>query len=129
MNQKLKLPLILGALLVGYFLLSGPNVPAVDVAQAATLQSQGAFLLDVREPSEFAEVHAKDATLIPLGQLNSRLEEIVQHKDKPVVVICRSGNRSARAVDMLMKSGFTQVSNVSGGTSAWVSAGLPVVKK
>jgi rhodanese-related sulfurtransferase len=102
--------------------------PAVDVKQAATLQSQGAFLLDVREPSEFMEVHAKDATLIPLGQLPSRLNEIAQYKDKPVAVICRSGRRSANAAEILRSAGFTQVANVEGGTNAWVSAGLPIVR-
>lgn len=103
------------------------SVPSsVEVEQAATLRSQGALLLDVREPGEFAEVHAKGAQLIPLGQLPSRLKEIAQYKNQPVAVICRSGRRSAQGADILRNAGFTQVANVEGGTNAWVNAGLPV---
>jgi rhodanese-related sulfurtransferase len=86
-------------------------------------------LLDVREPGEFAEVHAKNATLIPLGQLPSRLSEIAQYKNKPVAVICHSGRRSAKGAEILRNAGFTQVANVEGGTNAWVNAGLPVIRK
>jgi rhodanese-related sulfurtransferase len=128
MKKQLLIPLILAMLCVAPVASAETLAPAVDVKQAATLQSRGAFLLDVREPPEFAEVHAKDATLIPLGQLQSRLNEIAQYKDKPVAVICRSGRRSAHGAEILRKAGFTQVANVEGGTNAWVSAGLPVVR-
>lgn len=101
---------------------------AVDVRQAAQLQAHGTLLLDVREPSEYAEVHAKDAVLIPLGQLQARMSEIAQYRNKPVAVICRSGRRSAHGVEILRSAGFTQVANVEGGTNAWLSAGLPVVR-
>jgi len=122
------LPLMLLALCATTAL--ADTLPAsVDVKQAAKLQSQGAFLLDVREPSEYAEVHAKDATLIPLGQLQSRLSEIAQYKNKPVVVICRSGRRSAQGAEILRNAGFAQVANVEGGTNAWVDAGLSVIRK
>jgi rhodanese-related sulfurtransferase len=125
MKNILLLPLLLVALCAAPVV----RADAVDVKQAATLQSQGALLLDVREPSEYAEVHAKDATLIPLGKLPSRLNEIVQYKDKPVVVICHSGRRSAKGVEILRDAGFTQAANVQGGTAAWVDAGLPVIRK
>jgi rhodanese-related sulfurtransferase len=128
MKKQLMLPLLLAMLCAAPFALADTLAPAVDVKQAATLQSQGAFLLDVREPSEYAEVHAKDATLIPLGQLQLRLNEIAQYKDKPVAIICRSGRRSAQAAEILRSAGFTQVANVEGGTNAWVGAGLPVVR-
>lgn len=114
---------------VGVSLVQAEALPAsADVKQVASSQAQGVYLLDVREPDEFAEVHAKGAVLIPLGQLSSRLGEIAQYKNKPIAVICRSGRRSAQGVEILRKAGFTQVSNVSGGTSAWVDAGLPVVR-
>lgn len=99
----------------------------VDVKQAQSMVSQGALLLDVREAEEYAEVHALHATLIPLGQLNSRMTEIASYKDKPIVVICRSGNRSAKAVGLLQEAGYSQVSNVAGGTRAWEQAGLDVI--
>jgi len=101
----------------------------VDVKQAQSMTTQGALLLDVREPDEYAAVHAVDAKLIPLGEVGARLKEIEAYKDKPVAVICRSGRRSAQAVGILKEAGFTQVVNVEGGTSAWVQAGLEVIKQ
>ena len=101
----------------------------VDVKAAKTLSEQGALLLDVREPDEYAAIHAVNAKLIPLGEVGARLKEIEAYKDKPVAVICRSGRRSAQAVDMLKNAGFTQVVNVEGGTTAWVQAGLEVIKQ
>lgn len=99
----------------------------VDVKTAQSMVSQGALLLDVREPSEYAAVHAVNARLMPLGQVGMRLKELEAYKDKPIAVICRSGNRSSKAVAILQEAGFTQVVNVQGGTSAWVDAGLDVV--
>lgn len=104
------------------------NDGAVDVKQGAAMQKQGALLLDVREQDEYAAVHAPDSSLIPLGQLTSRLAEIQKYKNKFVAVICRSGRRSAQAVELLRKAGFAQAVNVEGGMNAWESAGLPVIK-
>jgi rhodanese-related sulfurtransferase len=100
----------------------------IDVKQAQSMNQQGALLLDVREPEEFSAIHAPNAKLIPLGQLAARLQEISEYKDKPVVVICRSGRRSGIAVSQLQAAGFTQVSNVMGGIQAWEKNGLEVVK-
>jgi len=100
----------------------------VDVKQAQSMNRQGALLLDVRENEEYAAIHAPNAKLIPLGQLNERLREIAGYKNKPIVVMCRSGRRSARAVAILQEAGFSQVSNVSGGIQAWESEGLEVIK-
>ena len=99
----------------------------VDVKTAQSMSAQGALLLDVREPSEYAAVHAVNAKLMPLGQVGMRLKELEAYKDKPVAVICRSGRRSAQAVAILQEAGFTQVVNVQGGTNAWVDAGLDVI--
>lgn len=101
----------------------------VDVKQAQSMSKQGALLLDVREPAEYAAIHAANAKLIPLGEVSTRLQEIEAYKDKPVAVICRSGHRSAQAVGILQKAGFTQVVNVQGGTRAWEQAGLEVIKQ
>ena len=100
----------------------------IDVKQAQTMNIQGALLLDVREPDEYSEVHASNATLIPLGQLATRLDEIASYKDKPIVVMCRSGKRSAKAVHLLQQAGYTHVSNVTGGIVAWEKADLSVVR-
>jgi len=100
----------------------------IDVTEAQRMSQNGALLLDVREPDEYAAGHAPNALLIPLGQLGSRLQEVAAYKDKPVAVMCRSGRRSASAVGQLTEAGFTRVKNVNGGILAWEQAGLPVVR-
>ncbi len=128
-KKQIVLPVILAMLCAMPVAMADPLATSVDVKQASVLQGQGTFLLDVREPDEFAEVHAKNAVLIPLGQLQSRLNEIAQYKNKPVASICRSGRCSAHGAEILRSAGFTQVANVKGGTNAWVGAGLPVIRR
>lgn len=128
--MKTKIGWILAAVLGLVFVVQQLQASeGVDVVTAQSMNQQGALLLDVREPSEFAAVHATNAKLIPLGEVGARLKEIEAYKDKPVAVICRSGRRSAQAVGILKEAGFTQAVNVQGGTNAWVQAGLEVVKQ
>lgn len=87
------------------------------------------LLLDVREINEFREGHLRDAKHIPLGQLGSKIDQIASWKDKPVIVYCRSGNRSGMACNLLAKHGFTKLYNLAGGILAWKHDGLPVKKK
>lgn len=100
----------------------------VGPKQALTMTHQGALLLDVRQPEEYAAIHAPNATLIPLGELPARMQEISAWKDKPVVVICRSGRRSAKAVELLREAGYGNVSNLAGGIQDWEKDGLEVVR-
>lgn len=104
----------------------GTTRPAatIDVAGARSLQQQGARLIDVREPREFAAGHAAGARNIPLDQVGARLDEI--SADGPVLLICRSGHRSGQAQEMLRRQGRTNTYNVTGGTAAWQAAGLPM---
>ena len=81
-------------------------------AKIAAVVRNGAYLVDVRTPAEFAEGHVGRSVNIPLDQLSSRLEGL--SRDTPIVVFCRSGNRSALALAMLAHHGFTRVLN--GGT-------------
>jgi len=102
------------------------NLPSeISVADAAKLDPKDWFFVDVREPSEWAEAHIPYATLIPLGELTARLSEIP--KDKNIIVVCRSGNRSAVGRDLLLKSGFANVTSMAGGMSTWQAKGHPVV--
>jgi rhodanese-related sulfurtransferase len=98
----------------------------VQTAFAALNADQGAQLVDVREPTEWQETGVpQGAQLIPLGELEQRApSELV--KDRPVYVICRSGNRSRTGSAILVSLGFEDVFNVDGGMKAWSSAGLPV---
>lgn len=93
----------------------------VSVAKAAEMRTSGAFILDVRELSEWQTVHIPGATLIPLGELANRLDELP--KDKDIVVVCRSGNRSAQGRDILLNAGFTNVTSMAGGMNQWTAAG------
>ncbi len=87
---------------------------------------QGALLVDVREQNEFDEVHAEGAQLIPLSEFETRYAELP--KDRELVMICRSGARSARAGEFLKAQGYGEVVNLAGGTMAWVEGGLPSVQ-
>jgi rhodanese-related sulfurtransferase len=83
------------------------------------------YLLDVREREEYVEAHIPDSVLIPLGQLSRKLSSIP--KDATIIAICRSGNRSGVAADMLRRAGYSDVLNLNGGIIAWARAGLPIV--
>ncbi len=95
----------------------------VSVTDAAKMRDEGAFILDVREQSEWEQGHIPGATLIPLGDLPNRLSELP--KDQNIVVVCRSGRRSAQGRDILLQAGFTQVTSMTGGMSAWQAQALP----
>jgi rhodanese-related sulfurtransferase len=128
MNSK-RIILVIAILLgLGFAVQQLQAADGVDVKQAQIMNKEGALLLDVREPDEFSAGHAPNAKLIPLGQLSARLQEIAEYKDKPIVVMCRSGRRSGIAVSQLQAAGFTQVSNVKGGIHEWEKNGLEVVK-
>lgn len=99
--------------------------PTVDVDEAYELRENGAFVLDVREVNEWEVVHIPDATLIPLGELESRLDELP--KDQEILVVCRSGNRSATGRDILLNAGFTNVTSLDGGMNDWVASSYEVV--
>jgi rhodanese-related sulfurtransferase len=95
----------------------------VSVAEAAVLRDAGAYMLDVREPDEWAAGHIPGGTLIPLGALESRLNELPTDRD--IVVVCRSGNRSAQGRDILRANGLERTTSMAGGMNDWVAAGLP----
>lgn len=102
------------------------DVPSIEPSVAADkLAGGGATLLDVRTPVEFGELHAANATNLPLDRLDPvRLER----QGGPLFVICRSGSRGKQACAKLLAAGHTDVANVEGGTLAWEAAGLPVVR-
>ncbi len=85
-------------------------------------------IVDVREDKEYQTGHIKDSIHIPLGSLASRISEIEKHKNKNVILSCRSGSRSGRACGILKKNGFEQLHNLRGGILAWENENLPVTK-
>jgi rhodanese-related sulfurtransferase len=84
-------------------------------------------LIDVRTPAEYREVHAEGARLVPLDSLDPQ----AVHRDaagRPLVVLCKSGSRAAKACEQFVAAGIADAVIVEGGTSAWVAAGLPVIR-
>jgi phage shock protein E len=104
------------------------NLPVnVDAATVEKLrQRDDVVILDVREDFEYNDGHIPGATLVPLGQIPNRLTEIP--KDKMVIAVCRSGNRSGQATDFLRQQGFENVHNMTGGMKAWSQAGYQIEK-
>lgn len=109
------------------------QAPAVNSGDTATLdearrlhESGAAVLIDLREPDEHATGVAAGARLLPLSQLGRRAGEIA--RDRPVLLICNTQNRSRRAHQALKDAGWTNLRYVQGGMSEWARRGWPMVK-
>ena len=115
--------------------------PAAEVADSAALNlsvnvdpntveelrhRDDVVVIDVREDYEYNDGHIPGARLVPLGQVPNRLDEIP--KDKTVIAVCRSGNRSSQATNFLRQQGFDNVHNMTGGMNAWAQAGYEIEK-
>ncbi len=94
----------------------------IDIDGLESALTEGAALVDVRQPQEYAEAHVPSAVLVPMDQLVARIDEL--DRDEPVFVICKVGSRSAAVAEFLSVHGYDAV-NVSGGTAAWVRSGRP----
>jgi rhodanese-related sulfurtransferase len=97
-------------------------VPTIEVRDLQTLIKENAFffLLDVRQPEEFAQGHIQGAVSMPLGSLSSSYRQIP--KGVKLVVYCRTGHRSAQAVSFLRAQGYDKAVSLSGGYTAWLGA-------
>ncbi len=103
--------------------------PWVTTTQATHLiNREDALVVDVREPNEFASGHVLGAKNLPLARIDAPAAELAKKKERPVIVYCDGSERSAKALAVLKKQGFTRVANLSGGLAAWQQAGLPVEK-
>ncbi|WP_299426361.1 rhodanese-like domain-containing protein [uncultured Meiothermus sp.] len=100
------------------------TVPYKDISpkEAQKLLERKTFFVDVREPEEYAQVRIEGAELIPLSEFSGRYQEVPH--DQPVVLYCRSGNRSSQAAGWLAAKGYTNLLNLDGGIMAWYQAGL-----
>ena len=111
-------------------MVSGGGVANLTPAQATLLMNrEDALVLDVRETGEWSSGHITGARHITLGQLDKRLSELDKFKDKPIIVVCASGNRSSSACGQLKKHGFGKVFSLGGGVSSWRDANLPLTTK
>lgn len=118
------------ALLFGsniYSVISG--VEQISPADAILkINHERALVIDVREDKEFVEGHIINSLHIPVGSMQQRLNELEKHKDKQIIISCRSGARSNSACNILRKQGFENVFNLKGGIMAWQNANLPLSK-
>ncbi|MBD2489531.1 rhodanese-like domain-containing protein [Aulosira sp. FACHB-615] len=103
------------------------HIRKLQTIDAQTLQQllkqQTVTLIDVREPSEYAGEHIPNTTLMSLSKFDPR--KVPQTQDTQVVLYCRSGNRSTMAAQKLFDAGFTEVTHLNGGMTAWKAAGYP----
>jgi rhodanese-related sulfurtransferase len=102
-------------------------IPTIDVIEAERRLREDAttpILLDVREPNEFDEVRVPGAVLVPTSVFMTRVAELPA--DRPLMVMCHMGGRSAAVAGYLIRAGRTDVVNVAGGMDAWERADLPV---
>jgi rhodanese-related sulfurtransferase len=116
-----------GGLLLWPLVNRGLAGATVNTLQATRLINDGAVVLDVRDATEYGAGHLANSRNIPTAELDKRVAELPANK--PVVVVCASGSRAARAASALRKAGRTDVFCLDGGLAGWRQAGLPVVKK
>jgi rhodanese-related sulfurtransferase len=127
--------LFLALVVIVYLLLAGPitrsllGIKTLPVSQAVQLMNhESAVVVDVREPDEFRTGHIPNAINIPLGSLTERIKDIEKYKTTPVLLSCRTSQRSARAATILSKRGFIAAHILAGGITAWQGANLPIKK-
>ncbi len=105
-----------------------PGIPTIDVNEADQRRrdpARPAHVIDVRERGEFETVRLEDGvTLVPMSEFAARWQELP--RDRPLLIMCASGGRSAAATGHLLRNGYTDVANVAGGITDWQKAGLPV---
>jgi rhodanese-related sulfurtransferase len=93
------------------------------------MNHEDAVVVDVRETNELEGGKIRDAIHIPLGSLKDKTAELEKYKGKPMIMVCRSGNRSMHALSTLRKAGFENLFNLKGGIMAWQNANLPLARK
>ncbi len=126
MNRIQKIVVTFAALIL---LGCGPTADQlIDVKAAAERQARGELLLDIREADDYKEFHAPNTTNIPMGRLALRMAELEPYKSKSIMVIDHAEQRAPRAMEILLKAGFSQVFVVRGGMAEWKKAGLPIEK-
>jgi len=93
------------------------------------INRENAVVVDVREDNEYLSGHIINSLHIPLSYFKDRLKELEKHKSEPIIVGCKTGQRSGQACAILKKAGFEKVYNLSGGVTAWQTDNLPLTKK
>jgi rhodanese-related sulfurtransferase len=126
--RKLIMVLNIGLLLAGVTMAAAAVARNIAPADALSLLKArpNLYLLDVRTPQEFQQARIAGAHLIPIDQVMQRVDELPQ--DRPILVYCAVGSRSAQVFSFLARRGYTEVYNLDGGIYAWAAKGYPVVR-
>jgi len=106
----------------------GSAFAAISSQDLIRLMNQGALVLDIRKPDEFAQGHVNGAKHLPSDQILTASETFKRFKDKPVVVYCDSGSLASAAVRQLNQQGFSKAFTLRGGFSGWRAENLPIAK-
>lgn len=110
-------------------LIQGATAGGLSAAQVVQMINRDkAVVVDVCEAEEFAAGHVVGAKNLPLNQLEDKLAGVVKNKTLPLILVCQSGARSARALPIAKKLGYEQAQSLSGGLGAWRTANLPLEK-
>ena len=112
-----------------YGLLQGDKGSVDPMGATEMINHQQAVVIDVRPSADYHKGHIINAISLPSNGFASQISTLNKHKDKPIIVACRSGAQSASACAQLRKAGFEQVYNLKGGILAWQSANLPITRK
>ncbi|MES9969163.1 MAG: rhodanese-like domain-containing protein [Candidatus Thiodiazotropha sp.] len=110
-------------------MLAGDRDAVDPVAATELINHQDAVVVDVRPSADFNKGHIINAISIPSNGFANQMGALNKHKDKPIIISCRSGAQSSTAAGQLKKAGFEQVYNLKGGILAWQSANLPITRK
>lgn len=117
-----------GAMLFWPALLGATGGSLTPALAVQLINREKAVVIDVCTAQEYAAGHVVGAKNIPLSELEQKLAGVVKNKSLPVILVCRSGARSSRAIGIAKKLGFENVQSLAGGISAWQSASLPIEK-
>ena len=125
----LALGVVLALLVAGPLRQQLAGIRNLNPAEAIQLMNrENGIVVDVCEPKEFSAGHIVHAINIPLSQIGARGRELEKYRERPVILSCRSGNRSLKAALLLHKQGFARVYSLAGGITAWQRDNLPVEK-
>lgn len=102
------------------------NITPADLQKLLQGSGKQPLVVDVRTPEEYAEGHIAGAKLVPLQTIETDIKAIA--KDQEIVLVCRSGNRSAQAYEILAGMGYKNLKNMTGGMTEWQKIGAPVTK-
>jgi rhodanese-related sulfurtransferase len=128
-HWALFLALVVILSLLAYNLAVGEKGSVDPVGATELVNRRDAVIVDVRPTADFAQGHIINAINIPMNGFKNQTAVLQKHKDKPIIVACRSGSQSSMACRQLRKEGFPEVFNLRGGVMAWQSANLPLTRK